>query len=58
MNISVKFECFTPLMASEEMFFTSALTMVRGVYCVHSVNFCPKTLFWDAKSEEWLYLGI
>ena len=21
-------------------------------------EFCPKTLFWDATSEEWLYLGI
>ena len=37
-------------------FFISYL--LREVYCVHSVNFCPKTLFWDAKSEDWLYLGI
>ena len=36
----------------------SSLTMVREVYCVHSVNFCLKTLFWDAKSEDLLYLGI
>ena len=39
--------------------FISSLAMAREVYCVHLVNLCrPKTLFWDAKSEEWLYLGI